>query len=213
MAKKPKTPPPPRPVQAPKRRYEPTTGGLSGRGKYVAVAAAAVLVAGVAIAFAATRGGGSADAAKQLAAAGCSFKTYADQGAKHTEALPKGFKYNSFPPTSGYHHPQPAVWGIYTDPVDEIHLPHNLEHGGVVVQYGSKTPSDTAAQLDQWYRGDANGLVVAPLPQLGDKIALTAWTHLATCSRFDAGAASKFRDAFRYKGPENIPADSLNPGQ
>ena len=48
--------------------------------------------------------------------------------------------------------------------------------------------------------------------KLGDKIALTAWTQLATCTRFDEKAFSAFRDAFRGKGPERFPVSSLKPG-
>jgi hypothetical protein len=80
--KKSRTPPPPRSVQAPKRRYEPTTKGFDRRSKLLAGAVAAVLAAGIAIAVAATRGGGSGsgDVAKALAAAGCTFKTYRTRG-------------------------------------------------------------------------------------------------------------------------------------
>lgn len=212
MAKKPKTPPPPRSVQTPKRRYEPTTGGLGGRGLYVAVAAAAVLVAGVAIAFAATRGGG-ADAAKQLAAAGCSFKTYPDQGQQHVQSLTAKVDYNSFPPTSGRHYFQPALWGFYDDPLaSQVQVVHNLEHGGVVVQWGSGVPSTTVEQLRGFWQDSPNGMLMAPLPKLGDKIALTAWTHLATCRSFDEGAFKAFRDAYRTKGPERFPLSALQPG-
>jgi len=53
---------------------------------------------------------------------------------------------------------------------------------------------------------------MAPLPKLGDKIALTAWTHLASCSTFDESAFKAFRDAYRGKGPERFPVSQLTPG-
>jgi hypothetical protein len=54
--------------------------------------------------------------------------------------------------------------GIYDTPVDETALVHNLEHGGVVVQYGSDVPASTVQQITQWYQdNDPNGIVVAPI--------------------------------------------------
>ena len=46
-------------------------------------------------------------------------------------------------------------------------------------------------------------MLVAPLPKLGDKIALTAWTQWAECTHFNQNAFSKFRSAFRYHAPES----------
>ena len=51
---------------------------------------------------------------------------------------------------------------------------HGLEHGGVYLLYGPKTPSDSADRLREIYDRDPRGLVVAPLPALGDSIALGA---------------------------------------
>ena len=214
MAKKRRTPPPPRPVLAPKRRYEPTTAGFSRRSKLTAAAIAVALAAGVAIAVAATRGGGgSGDVAKKLAAAGCVFKTYPNLGQAHVQALTPLPKYNSFPPTSGPHYVQPAPWNFYDSPLDsEVRAVHNLEHGGIVIQWGSPVPTSTVEQLRGFWQDSPNGMLMAPLPKLRDKIALTAWTHLATCTRFDEGAFKSFRDAYRGKGPERIPLSQLTPG-
>jgi len=211
--KKTRTPTPPRTVQAPKRRYEPTTGGFGRRGKYLAIAVAALLVVGVAIGVAVTRGGGRADAAKKLAAAGCTFKTYRNQGQKHVQSLTAKVDYNSFPPTSGPHYVQPAPWNFYDGPLDsQVRGVHNLEHGGIVVQWGSKVTSSTVEQLRSFWQQSPNGMLMAPLPKLGDKIALTAWTHLASCSTFDESAFKAFRDAYRGKGPERFPVSQLTPG-
>jgi hypothetical protein len=160
----------------------------------------------------------------------CVMKTYPPMGRQHVNKLSPGFQYNSFPPTSGPHYPPgpkaPAVWNIYDSPVDEVALVHNLEHGGVVVQYGSKVPQAAVAQIAQWYQASPLGMVVAPLPPLGDmhakapanaesRIFLTAWTHVATCSGFDESTFSKFRDAYRGPdgdAPEKFPLEALQPG-
>jgi Protein of unknown function (DUF3105) len=233
--KKSRVPAPPRPaqarerrVQAPQRRVE-HGGGSRSRLWFIVLGVAILLVAvgvGVAMAF---RGGGN-EAVADGTLGPCVMKTYPPMGRQHVNKLSAGFQYNSFPPSSGPHYPPgpkaPAVWNIYDSPVDEVALVHNLEHGGIVVQYGSKVPQAAVAQIAQWYQPSPLGLVVAPLPPLADmhakapadaesRIFLTAWTHVATCSGFDEDAFSKFRDAYRGPGgdaPEKFPLEALQPG-
>jgi len=97
--------------------------------------------------------------------------------------------------------------------VPEIRLVHNLEHGAVILQYGNKIPASQVDDITSWYRQDANAVIVAPLPKLGNKIALTAWTQWAECTGFNEKAANAFRKAFRYKAPEHFPKSYLEPGQ
>jgi hypothetical protein len=158
----------------------------------------------------------------------CVRETFAPMGRQHVEEVSKDFEYSSFPPTSGPHHPLTAIWNPYEEPVPQLRLVHNLEHGGVAVQYGSEVPQQTVEQIRAWYAESPNGLVVAPLPPADEiqadappdaesKIFLTAWTHLATCSSFDEQAFNGFLDDFRNPNgdaPEtpNFPLDSLQPG-
>lgn len=187
----------------------------------IAGGALAVVAAAAIISFVVGRGDNGAKAA--LEAAGCTRKTFASQGAKHVATLPKGFKYNSIPATSGPHRAQPlapVVWNSYDDPLPESKLLHNLEHGGVVVQYGNGVPQGAVDVILGWYRESPNGIVVAPLPEqlvqgkpeLANEIALTAWTNLQTCKRFNEKAFSNFVDLYRGQGPEPIPVESLQPG-
>jgi hypothetical protein len=142
----------------------------------------------------------------------CTAESFPDQGADHVEELPPGFSYNSSPPTSGPHHPQWAPWGAYRSEVPEIHLVHNLEHGGIVVQVGDQVPEVVVDEAFDWYAGDPVGLVFAPLAELGDTIALTAWTQLLTCTGFDEAAWTAFRDEHRFEGPEAVPPERMEPG-
>ena len=48
--------------------------------------------------------------------------------------------YNSEPPTSGPHLPYIAPWGIHTRPIPNELQVHNLEDGGVMVQYNCECP-------------------------------------------------------------------------
>jgi uncharacterized protein DUF3105 len=218
VAKKSRTPAPPRPVQAPRRRTTaPTTvpGAERQRRTLYALGASGFLALAIVIGvMLLTRGGGAdvAAAAKAVRAAGGAFQTYPQQRRDHV-ALNYKFKYNSFPPTSGPHYFQWVLWGIYDSPVRQIQAIHNLEHGGIVIQYGPKVPRSTVDEITVFYRSDPNAMLVAPLPALGNKIALEAWRHLGTITHFDEKAFKTFRDALRYHGPEHYPKSVLNPGQ
>jgi hypothetical protein len=141
--------------------------------------------------------------------------------------LPKGFTYNTNPPTSGIHTNETVIYGIYDQPVPTISTVHNLEHGAIVIRYGPKVPQTDVAKIGDWYLKSADGLVVAPLPGLGNKIALTAWTydqnrqndknyegigHLAELKHFNQKAFDDFRDAYRGNGPERFKVSDLKPG-
>ena len=132
-----------------------------------------------------------------LREAGCTLQAFPAQSRDHVQELPENFKYNSSPPTSGPHHPQPAPFDVYEEPVEQFRLVHNLEHGAVAIQYGERVPEATVARLQEYYREDPNGLIVAPHPRLNDEIALTAWTHLAKGKRFDAADRTVQHHGFR----------------
>jgi hypothetical protein len=103
---------------------------------------------------------------------------------------------------------------------------HNLEHGGAYIQYGDDVPEETVAQLRDFYDEHRNGTLLAPLPSLGDEIALGVWVtperagegsdrgvgYLAKCTEFDEEAFSTFFDEFQFKGPERFSPNLLSPG-
>jgi hypothetical protein len=230
--KKPRTPTPPRAnkprsnqhgrVQAPQVRGNtrtPRDTGARNRAILYAIGGSGAVALIVVIALVLIGGGGaSAKAAtKALTAAGCQSKVYPALARipHYTTMTPSPPpSWNSFPPTSGRHYFQWVLWGDYTEPVPMIKEVHNLEHGGVIIQYGNKVPQADIAKINAFWQKDPNAMLVAPLPQLGNKIALTAWTRWAECTSFDENAFSKFKAAFRYHGPESpiLPKSSLNPG-
>jgi hypothetical protein len=231
VAKKSRTPAPPRPVQAPKKRTEPRKPGRTRL--WLAIATGALVLAGAAAALAFTfaRGGGDAEAG-----GACEIQTVEAQGQRHVTRLPRDFEPNSYPRTSGPHHSAPLVYDEYPEPVPQLNLVHNLEHGAVAIQYGPDVPDATVAEVVAWYRNDPRGLIVAPLPEdeeaedLSDKIAMTAWVaeredednpqsritkqegKLAICSTFDEDAFNDFLDDYRAHGPEGFALDQLAPG-
>jgi uncharacterized protein DUF3105 len=183
---------------------------------FIALGVAIVVAAGaVGIALAVGQGG-----SEEGVAGPCVRQDFPVQGNKHVEELGDDFEYNSTPPTSGNHYPVPAIWNLYDQPVPEIRLVHNLEHGGIVVQYGDEVPPSTVQEIVDWYAQDPNGMIVAPLPEdaparLANKITLTAWTHLATCTAFHEDSFTDFRDDYRGPdgdAPEKYPLEDLTPG-
>ncbi len=121
-----------------------------------------------------------------------------DQGNLHiaTETTPHE-PYNSDPPTSGPHLPYIAPWGIHTRPIPRELQVHNLEDGGVMVQYNCDCPNEIATLRDIVAKHD-RFVILAPYPQMKSRFALTAWTRIETMDQLDEGRVRRFIDA--YKG-------------
>ena len=234
--------PPRRPVQAPKVRSTPKTSTPEEDRRrlliLVLIAASGLLALGVVVAFLVfgtgggdSKGGSGSGIAQTMRDAGYTFNTYPGlkNNSNHTDVptVDTKVKWNSNPPTSGPHYGQWAVWNFYDSPVALTMSTHNLEHGGIVIHYGPKVPPAEVQKLREFYNEDPNAMLVAPLPSAGDKIILSAWNfdesrakekgyygegEQAKGTRVVKGAFEAFRDAFRYKGRERIPAESLQPG-
>jgi len=240
MAKKARTPQPPR-VQAPIRRDAKAGSGgpklpelprwalLGGAGAIVVVVAVVALLA--------TSGNSNAGIAKTMTAAGCTYRDVKPFPPKKdptnyhadfpTLTSPTKGLWSTDPPSAGAHYGLWAVWGFYTSPVNPRQVVHNEEHGAVVIWWGPKVPAKTVNQLQAFYNQQPDGMFGTPYPSLGDKIALTAWTgdtsryyqngyygmgHIAVCSSFNQKAFAAFRSAYRGKGPEGIPLSGDKPG-
>ena len=246
LARKARTPAPPkRKVQAPQARTAQRAPRDEGRNRmilYVLGASGFVMLAVVAAIFLFSGGGDSkaaTSADEAVRNAGGTVQTvqaapnFMLNGKKlpyrhlPNGVLPQGFKYNTNPPTSGVHTNETVIYGIYDQSVPMISTVHNLEHGAIVIRYGSQVPQSEIAKIGDWYLESPNGLVVAPMAGLGNKIALTAWTydqnrqndknyegegHLAELTKFDDGAFNAFVDAYRGKGPERFKVSDLQPG-
>jgi hypothetical protein len=231
MARKDRAPTPPKRPQAPQRRTTPSAPRDADRQRRLLYMLAAAGLVGLAVVLGVVflaGAGGDEDLAATMQDAGCQLKTVPAQVGDHSAKLDatSNPKWNTDPPTSGPHYPIAAVYGEYDTPLKITQVIHNLEHGAVFVLYGPKVPAATVQQLRDFYTEETNGVLLSPYPKLGDKIALGAWTvpddfepggtngtsYLATCTAFDEGAFSAFRDELRFRGPERFPADSLQPG-
>src|SRR5690348_15654523 len=134
--KKPRTPTPPRRVQAPQRRVDAPDPAARHRLILYGISGAGFLALVIVVLVIVLAGGGSSAKAAitTIRAQGCQYRKYpAQPRTPHYSTLnpTPAPSWNSFPPTSGRHYYIPLPFGIYTEVVPEIRLVHNLEHGAV----------------------------------------------------------------------------------
>ena len=121
----------------------------------------------------------------------------ADQGNLHIQSISVPHApYNSDPPTSGPHLPYIAPWGVHTRPISRELQVHNLEDGGVLVQYNCDCP-EVVAKLREIVQQYAKYVILAPFPEMKSTIALTAWTRIETLSQLDEKRIRRFIEAHR----------------
>ncbi len=139
----------------------------------------------------------------------------ASLGNKHIQNITDEHEqYNSLPPTSGTHVGGKAQWGVSDSSIpDELQL-HNLEDGGVGIQYNcapdvspqnNATPSAEAESeckqlvdnLATIAKKNPDKVFMAPYLKLDTKIALTAWTRIDKFNEFDQNRINTFIRAFK----------------
>jgi len=108
--------------------------------------------------------------------------------------------YNSDPPTSGPHLPNIATWGVSQEPITKELQVHNLEDGGVIVQYNCPATNPECAPLIEKLAGIvrrySRNVILAPYPDLRHKIALTAWSRIDKFNDFDENRIVRFIEAY-----------------
>ena len=179
----------------------------SHRPSFLAVIAFALAVCGCATK---SPGDNSSSPAAAASAATVQFPGthYPVQGHAHlAPGTSDTFKYSSNPPTSGSHRELFTDQFISPNPLPRYIQVHLLEHGNVLIQYNCSCPdvaaqlADIAGQFDtrlyppnelqptaaDVQNAEEQGLavIVAPYPNMKSKVALTAWTRLATLSAAD----------------------------
>lgn len=121
-------------------------------------------------------------------------------GNRHIATTEMGLiTYKSDPPTSGPHFPSIAHWGAHENPIPKGLQVHNLEDGGVLLQYNCpqtsqecKTLVEKLGQIVRRY----DRAILAPYPGMSHKIALTAWTRIDKFNDFDETRIVKFIEAY-----------------
>ena len=125
--------------------------------------------------------------------------SFPDQGNLHIQLETDAHvPYNSDPPTSGPHMPYVAPWGVHTEPVSKELQVHNLEDGGVVVQYNCPSGCpDLVEKLKAIVGRYPEHVLLAPYPGMKTRIALTAWTRLDAFDAFDESRINRFIKAYQ----------------
>ena len=144
---------------------------------------------------------------------------YPSQGHAHLDpGTPDDFKYNSNPPTSGPHREQFTDSFLSPVPLPSYVQVHLLEHGNVLLQYSCKCddvaaalgaiamdydnrlvpPADLqpTAQDVQGAEEQGDAVIVAPYPSMHQKIALTAWTRVASLDHVDHAKINSFINSY-----------------
>lgn len=139
------------------------------------------------------------------------------QGAQHIQRGESHVAYSTRPPTSGPHWSiageAPVAWGVYKAPIPDEAQIHNLEHGGIMIQYSCRDCPELEAQLEDFYDRytranqlpllpNSTKIVVAPYYDMPSRIALTGWGRIDTFDTYDEQRLVRFVEAWRGKGPE-----------
>jgi hypothetical protein len=122
-----------------------------------------------------------------------------DQGNRHVQTLDEPIPpYSSDPPTSGPHLSYLASWGIHSEPIPRQLQVHNLEDGGVLVQYNCPDGCpELVERLTAIVRPYERLVILAPYPGMRTRIALTAWGRLDTFDELDEARIQRFIKAYR----------------
>jgi hypothetical protein len=184
------------------------------------IALAVVAVVVIAIGFISMvdiGGGGGASAAsfdEGVKAGGCTVKEFPlDKGGDHIAATdPDPPSWDSDPPTHGPHDPVWAVWGQYDTEVAQRNLVHNLEHAGMVIQYGPNVAADQISALKDAVLKDTEWTVIAPYAKLNNNIAFELWGKLTECKKFNQAVLDRFR-SYRNKPGGSAESDQFPDGR
>jgi Protein of unknown function (DUF3105) len=144
--------------------------------------------------------------------AGCELRlNLPDEGNTHIPDSQK-VTYETNPPTSGNHNPNPAADGAYTTPLSKDtgnvrNFVHSLEHGRIEIHYSPELPEDQQLALKGVFDEDPPGMIMFPDTNMPYAVAVTAWTHLVGCPSYDplvVDVIRNFRDTYRGNGPEPV---------
>ena len=127
--------------------------------------------------------------------------------------VPEGqpVQYDSVPPLGGPHWPSPAAWGVSATTIPDERAVHNLEHGGIVIDYNAISADDLAkikALLGSYPRDRYNEvkLVIQPYPRIAPgTITLTAWGWRQILTAYDDQTVRAFLDAHMNRCCESVP--------
>ena len=132
-----------------------------------------------------------------------------DLGREHLNPGQRYNAYNSIPPTSGPHDPNPLRCGIYSNSQRNERFLHTMEHGAVVIGYQADLLSrDQLMELQilgENFLSSGKRIVMLPIESLAVPIAVASWGNLLNLREVDVGQIEEFVSTFENKGPEKFP--------
>ncbi|HVF53441.1 MAG TPA: DUF3105 domain-containing protein [Actinomycetota bacterium] len=109
-------------------------------------------------------------------------------------------QYDTVPPVSGEHAPQPGACGVLATKVPDPVFVHNLEHGTVALVYQPTLDPEQIGVLESIVTANDSHVLSAPNPALESPIAVAAWGHLMELDEVDRPAIEEFIEVFAAGG-------------
>ncbi len=137
-------------------------------------------------------------------------QSFSSQGAQHISVGSEHPPYNSNPPSSGWHYPNPARTGFYETALPDEQVVHNLEHGEIWIAYHPRLSDDLKNELRPF--ADDLLVIATPREQNETDLALVAWGRvdaLDVGETLEPEEKNRIRDfilRYRNQGPERLPA-------
>ena len=155
------------------------------------------------------------DLQKAATAAGCDLQLdLKDEGNTHITKRSEIPDYGTNPPTSGNHYPQQLADGAYAVMPQEWYFVHSMEHGRIEIQYNPDLPEADQLALKGVFDQQPDGVLFFPNTKMPYDVAVTAWTQLMGCPKYDGAktldAVRDFRDTYLGLGPEPLPISVPN---
>jgi hypothetical protein len=192
--------------------------GRKRRKRYIIIAIGSTVALLFIISLLVPGGSGKQTSSNANLNAGGPVEILDDQGRSHITPGEAGGPYLTIPPASGPHwitNPSetvptgsPARWGAYGTPLpDEVQI-HNLEHGGIILNYNCEEDcSELINQLQSVIPGQGAQFILAPYPNMSTRIAITSWRHIDQMDEFDADRLNAFINAYLDRAPESVPGN------
>jgi hypothetical protein len=126
--------------------------------------------------------------------------------------------YGSNPPSSGPHYDRWANFQELTQPIDDGHLVHSMEHGAVLLLYKCQAQDAACDALVAQLRAVRDAIpsdplcdpairvrvIIAPRAANDVAVAAAAWGNVYRADCVDAASLTSFVNAHYAKGPENF---------
>ncbi len=142
--------------------------------------------------------------------AGCELQLdLEEEGSTHVTKESEIPDYGTNPPTSGDHNPEQLADGAYSKMPEPWWFVHSLEHGRIEIQYSPDLPEEDQLALKGVFDQQPDGVLFFPNSEMPYEVAVTAWTQLMGCDRYEGAATldaiRDFRDTYIGLGPEPLP--------